>query len=157
MSIQNPTEEYGVFLHQEERVPELPDIEILTRWIEGILRQEGAFLQSVYYVFLDDEALLEINREHLQHDTYTDIITFPYANDPLEAEIYISAERVRANAVTYGVSFREELLRVMAHGLLHVCGWDDHSDPNAHLMRRREDACLVLMGLLPKGYSLSPA
>lgn len=156
MSDQTPALEYGVFLHQEERVPELPDIEILTKWIEQVLQQESTTLQSVYFVFVDDDAILDINREHLQHDTYTDIITFPYKRNPLEAEIYISSERVRANALTYGVSVKEELLRVMAHGLLHVCGWDDHSQKDANLMRRRENACLVLMDLLPKGYAFSP-
>lgn len=149
--------EYGVFLHQEERVPELPNPESITRWVEAILQQECRALQSVYYVFLDDEALLKINQEHLGHDTYTDIITFPFQDDPLEAEIYISVERVRSNAYTYSVPVLEELIRVMAHGILHVCGWDDHSDETASMMRRREDACLVLFGLIPKGYSVSPS
>ncbi len=149
--------ETGVFLHQEELVPELPGCTEIETWIRQIMRQESRHLHSVYYVFLSDEALLHINREFLQHDFYTDIITFPYAVNPVEAEIYISHERVRANAVQYNVSFKEELLRVMAHGILHLCDWDDHATGSAQLMRRREDACLVLLGVISDDYAVSPS
>lgn len=148
--------EYGVFMHQEGLVPELPDNDVLTNWIERIIGQESRTLGSVYYVFLDDAALLEINQTYLQHDTYTDIITFPYERNPVEAEIYISAERVRANAAAFGIPVLHEFMRVMAHGVLHVCGWDDDTQEQATLMRRREDACLVLFGLIPPDYRLVP-
>jgi rRNA maturation RNase YbeY len=143
-----------IVLHNEELMPELPDLQKLTRWIHRILCQESRKLRCVYYVFLDDESLLKINRDHLQHDTYTDIITFPYHDDPIEAEIYISADRVRANAAEFSVPVQEELLRVMAHGILHLCGWRDKTDALAQLMRKRENACLSL--ILPQS-AISPS
>jgi rRNA maturation RNase YbeY len=147
----------GIILHNEELMPELPGLDILTNWIHCILRQESRKLRGVYYVFLDDESLLKINREHLQHDTYTDILTFPYHEDPVEAEIYISADRIRANAKEYRVTVYEELLRVMAHGILHLCGWRDKTESQALLMRKRENACLTLMGISYSVTSLSPS
>lgn len=147
----------GIILHNEELMPELPKLDILTNWIHCILRQESRKLRGVYYVFLDDASLLKINREHLQHDTYTDIITFPFHDDPVEAEIYISADRIRANAKEYHVSVYEELLRVMAHGILHLCGWRDKTESEILLMRKRENACLTLMGISYPAISSSPS
>ena len=147
--------ESGIFFHQKELAPELPSLEDVSAWLELILRQESREIGAIYYVFVNDASLLEINQKYLQHDTLTDIITFPYQSDPVEAEIYISAERVRANAETYGVPIREEFLRVISHGVLHLCGWDDHSARNAQLMGRRENACLALFGIIPNGYFVS--
>ena len=149
-------EEQGIFFHQESTIPELPAEEALIGWIENILYQEGKRLQAIYYVFIPDSALLEINQTYLKHDTLTDIITFPYKSDPVEAEIYISAERVRANAAAFRVPVLQEFLRVIAHGVLHLCGWDDHTDHGKRLMRLRENACLALFGIQPDGYSISP-
>jgi len=149
-------EESGIFFHQDKLAPELALLDDVASWVESILRQESQRIGVIHYVFVTDSVLLEINQKYLQHDTFTDIITFPYRADPLEAEIYISAERVRANAETYGVSVREEFLRVIAHGALHLCGWDDHSDRDVRLIRRREDACLALLGIVPKDYPVSP-
>jgi rRNA maturation RNase YbeY len=151
------TTDRGIILHQEELMPELPDVQEITDWILRILDQEHRKLKCIFYVFLDDEALLKINREHLKHDTYTDIITFPYADEPLEAEIYLSADRIRANAAKYRVPVHEELLRVMAHGVLHLCGWNDKTATEQWLMRRREDACLSLMGISYSVSSFSPS
>jgi probable rRNA maturation factor len=137
----------GVVLHGEELVPELPDLEEINRWMRQISEQEGRLIGCLYFVFLNDADLLKINQDYLEHDTFTDIITFPYSRDPVEAEIYISEERVRANADQFGVSVREELLRVMAHGVLHVCGWDDKTAKDMGMMRQRENACLELIGV----------
>jgi rRNA maturation RNase YbeY len=151
------TTESGIFFHQDELAPELPVTSELTSWLEAVLSQEGQRLLAVYYVFVTDDVLLGINQQYLGHDTYTDIITFPYQQNPLEAEIYISVERVRANATAFQVSPREEFLRVIAHGLLHLCGWEDDSDRNKRLMRSREDACLARFGLIPEGYVIFPS
>ncbi|HLF64056.1 MAG TPA: rRNA maturation RNase YbeY [Saprospiraceae bacterium] len=145
--LKSPEIQTGVILHLQELVPELPDIKIITDWLVRILRQESRGLHCIFYVFLDDESLLKINREHLHHNTYTDTITFPYHDDPIEAEIYISVDRVRANAKEYGVPVYEELLRVMAHGVLHLCGWSDKTESQTLLMRKRENACLSFIGV----------
>ena len=146
----------GVVFHQAELMPELPDTQFITDWIIHILQQEARNLQCLFFVFLDDESLLNINKTHLQHDTLTDIITFPYSVDPIEAEIYISADRVRANAGIYQVSVQQELLRVIAHGVLHLSGWHDKSESESRLMRKREDSCLALAGFHNPVSSLSP-
>jgi rRNA maturation RNase YbeY len=139
------TVEHGIFLHHAEVLPKFPDDELIRRWILRVLRQECCQLQSLHIVFMDDESLLQINREHLNHDYYTDVITFPYQAKPVDAEIYISADRVFDNAQTYGVSSEEELLRVIVHGVLHSCGWTDDTEEARALMRLREDACLTLL------------
>ena len=148
-------QEPGVHLSNIHHFPELPIGEEFTNWIKAVLGQESRTLGSVSIVFLTDDELLELNREHLQHDTYTDIITFVYRDDPVDAEIYVSADRVRENAGEFGVSVFDECVRVIAHGLLHACGWTDHPESAASLMRNREDACLVLYGVTPKHYVLS--
>ena len=152
----NLPEEKGIFFHQEELAPELPSLESIVSWIHTILRQECRDLQSLYYVFVTDAVLLEINQKYLQHDTLTDIITFPYQTDPAEAEIYISVDRVRSNAHNFRVPVRDEFLRVIAHGVLHLCGWDDHTDHGMRLMRLREDACMAQIGIIPEAYPVSP-
>lgn len=91
--------------------------------------------------------MLEINMAHLQHDTYTDIITFDLREnpiDPIEGEIYISIERVAENAITAGVDFENEFIRVVSHGLLHLLGYKDKTDAQAKEMRQEEEACLSL-------------
>ena len=116
----------------------LPDTRRLRRWLSAVLEAEGVAEARVDYIFCTDEYLLEINRTYLDHDTYTDIITFPLGESPLAAEIYISLERVRDNAARLGVTEERELLRVMVHGLLHLCGYDDHTPAGKRRMRRRE-------------------
>lgn len=116
----------------------LPDTRRLRRWLAALLEAEGLGEAHVDYIFCRDEYLLAINREHLGHDTYTDIITFPISESPRVAEIYISVDRVRENAERRGQPFERELLRVMAHGLLHLAGHDDHSPAGRRRMRRRE-------------------
>jgi rRNA maturation RNase YbeY len=109
-------------------------------WIQQIILSEHKSEGEINYIFCDDEFLLEINRKYLNHDYYTDIISFDYsvANE-LHGDIFISIERVADNALTYNVSFQHELLRVMAHGILHYCGYKDKSDDESRLMRDKED------------------
>jgi probable rRNA maturation factor len=113
----------------------------LKSYIEGILKKEGKKLESINYIFCSDEYLLDINRRFLEHDYYTDIITFNLSDkgQPVNAEIYISADRVKDNAARLGVSFTEEILRVMFHGVLHLCGYKDKSKMQQQEMRAKED------------------
>ena len=109
-------------------------------WIRRIIESENRKLEEISYIFCDDEYLLEINQKYLDHDTYTDIISFDNSvGNILAGDIFISTERVEENAREYGVDFQEELRRVMAHGILHFCGYKDKSDEESILMRQKEE------------------
>jgi len=108
-------------------------------WIENVITSEGKSLEEISYIFCDDEYLLKINMDYLDHDTYTDIITFDYSvGKILQGEIYISTERVRDNAETFNVKFEDELRRVLSHGVLHLSGYKDKTEEEAALMRSKE-------------------
>jgi probable rRNA maturation factor len=97
-------------------------------------------IKELVYVLVDDEKLLEINKQVLKHDYYTDIITFDYSDGKkLEGEIYISIDRVKENALSFGAEFHVELLRVICHGVLHMVGYRDKSKPEKEMMRQKED------------------
>ena len=117
----------------------------LKTFLKALFKKEGQGLQSLQYVFCSDAYLLEVNQQFLQHDTYTDIITFELSEVPDETagEIYISIDRVRENAGKFGVSEELELHRVIFHGALHLCGYKDKSKKEATLMRQKEDECLA--------------
>jgi probable rRNA maturation factor len=116
----------------------------LKLFISKIFKQEQCKLQSLTYIFCSDEYLLQINKASLQHDYYTDIITFDLSDSPhqITGEIYISTDRVRDNAATLGVSIKEELHRVIFHGALHLCGYKDKTPKYAKEMRAAEDKFL---------------
>lgn len=115
------------------------------RWLAALAKQEGFSIGDINYIFCDDDYLLKINLEYLNHDTLTDIITFDYVEDGfLNGDIYISIERVRENAVIFSVPFEQELLRVLSHGVLHLCGYKDKTDTDAALMRKKEDSAIQL-------------
>ncbi|MBX5439352.1 MAG: rRNA maturation RNase YbeY [Thermoflavifilum sp.] len=116
-----------------------------------LFQQEQQRFSRLLYVFCSDAYLLALNQQYLQHDTYTDILTFDLTTPPqlLEGEIYISILRVKENARKFGVPFPEELARVMFHGALHLCGYDDQDEKSRQLMRAKEEAYLAyLRGLL---------
>lgn len=110
-------------------------------FVETLFRKEKKKLAVINYVFCSDKYLLEINRSFLHHDYYTDIITFGLSapDEPVEAEIYISIDRVKDNARQLGISFREEMLRVIFHGALHLCGYRDKKKGEIEMMRKKED------------------
>lgn len=109
------------------------------QWVKAIAEAEGFRVGDLNYIFCDDDYLLELNLKYLSHDTLTDIITFDYVEDGvLHGDIYISVERVRENAGIFKVEFAQELLRVLAHGVLHLCGYKDKSDEEAKVMREKE-------------------
>jgi probable rRNA maturation factor len=126
---------------------ELPDTEGVIAWIHRIAEGEGKRIGAVSYIFCDDDYLLDLNVEYLDHDTLTDIITFPYSKSPIEGDIFISIDRVRENAKEFGVAFEQELRRVIIHGVLHLCGYGDKSEAEAAEMRRKEDAALALYAI----------
>lgn len=112
-------------------------------WLLDIAAQSKIEIGQLEYVFCSDERLLEINNTYLQHDYYTDIITFPLQEDPLEATIFISVERVQENCRLYNSNFDDELHRVVAHGLLHLIGHTDKTDAEKSAMRKKEEECLA--------------
>ena len=113
---------------------------VLKPWIENVLKQHKKKLNSLTYIFCSDDYLLEINQGFLQHDFYTDIITFDYSTKTeVESEIYISVDRVKENASVLKVPFEQELHRVMVHGVLHLCGMKDKAKAQQADMRAEED------------------
>lgn len=124
---------------------ELSDESAYKEWVERVLLSEEKQGGEINYIFCDDEYLLEINQQYLKHDTYTDIISFDYSmGDELSGDIFISVERVRENAVEFGMPFEAELLRVMAHGILHYAGYKDKTNSDAALMRAKEEEKIVM-------------
>ncbi|MES2003735.1 MAG: rRNA maturation RNase YbeY [Bacteroidota bacterium] len=115
-------------------------------FVATIFKKEKRALASITYVFCSDAFLLQMNRDFLQHDYYTDIITFGLSEkgEPVEAEVYISLDRVRDNAKTLGTAFKAEALRVIFHGALHLCGYKDKKKSEILLMRQKEDHYLRL-------------
>lgn len=129
------------------------DTEIITRelektkeWINDFVISYGKEVGELYYSFCSDEYLYQMNIELLNHDFYTDIITFPLneCKTILSAEFHISVDRIKENAVTFDRSFEDELHRVMAHGVLHLIGFDDLTEEDEKEMRKQEDFCLSL-------------
>ncbi|MDL2296975.1 rRNA maturation RNase YbeY [Bacteroidales bacterium OttesenSCG-928-C03] len=109
-------------------------------WIKSIAQHKGKKVGDINYIFCADDYLLKINKQYLDHDTYTDIITFDYSeDDTIHGDIFISIERVGENAEMFSVTFFEELLRVMAHGILHLCGYKDKLEQDEKKMREQED------------------
>lgn len=117
-------------------------------WLKEIAKEEGYSIGELNYIFCTDEYLLKINQDYLEHDTYTDIITFDLSEKAkdISGEIYISLERVEENAKKFKISAENELHRVMVHGLLHLIGYQDKSPEEKAGMREKEDACLEMRG-----------
>ncbi len=122
-----------------------PSKTILKKWLEKIAAKEKRKINSLAYNFVSDEELWKMNKQFLNHNTYTDIITFDYSEEgKLSGEIYISVDRVKENAEKHKVTTQEELLRVMAHGLLHLCGYKDKSPIQQKEMRAAEERALKM-------------
>jgi probable rRNA maturation factor len=118
------------------------DIDI-SKWIGDVIEAEGYAEGDISYVFCDDEFLLTINKEFLDHDTLTDIISFDYSlGKQIHGEIYISIERVTENAISFDSEFNDELHRVIIHGILHYCGYKDKTETTAKVMRLKEEEAL---------------
>lgn len=111
-----------------------------TEWLGELINQEGKKLGTINYIFLSDEGLLKVNKDFLNHDYYTDVITFDYVKGKtISADIYVSLPRISENAMTLSKDFTSELNRVLAHGILHLCGYKDKTNEEQTEMRNKED------------------
>jgi len=128
-------------------MPDFLDTIRIQHWIANVIRQHQKQVGDIVFVFCSDDKLLNINKEHLAHDYYTDIITFNLSDQPavIRAEIYISLDRVGENAFMFGQTFEDELHRVLIHGILHLVGYQDNTEEERLIMRVKEDECLSLL------------
>ncbi|WP_026913649.1 rRNA maturation RNase YbeY [Christiangramia portivictoriae] len=118
----------------------LKNEDLFQNWLFRLAESENKNIGEINYIFCDDDYLLEINKQYLDHDTFTDIISFDSTvGNSLSGDIFISTERVQENAADFNVNFTEELKRVVAHGILHLCGYKDKTESESELMRRKED------------------
>ena len=120
----------------------------MRQFLFSVFKQEFVDFNSVSFVFCKDDYLHSLNQKYLQHDTYTDILTFTLSDEqePVHSEIYISVDRIDENSKAFGVENHIELLRVMVHGILHLCGYSDHTPKEKKLMREKEDFYLSSYG-----------
>ena len=130
----------------------LPERQRFRRWIHRILLSNNRRVYALNYIFCSDAFMQEMNRDYLGHDFCTDVLSFDhsdlYANGKISGDIYISIDTVVWNAQVYASSFEEELLRVMAHGLLHLLGFDDFDDEVSKVMRQQEDCAIALFNVV---------
>jgi len=137
----------GIYFHYQDIDFKLPHPRLTARWLELVARKEKSSFQCLEYIFCSDEFLLNINQEYLEHDDFTDVITFNYGDSTsknIEGEVYLSVSRVTENAAKFKTDFDTELHRVMVHGALHLFGYSDKSASQKALMRRKEEAYLSL-------------
>ena len=124
---------------------ELPNETEVSDWLSKVILSENKTEGEINYIFCDDEYLLQINQQYLNHDTLTDVISFDYSlGNELSGDIFISIERVEDNAKDYKVPFAEELNRVMLHGILHYCGFKDKTEADEQFMRNKEEEKLKM-------------
>ena len=129
--------------HFLDRNPTLANRKVLKLFIEQLFIKEKTGLESLSYIFCSDEYLLQVNKDFLKHDFYTDVITFDLSSTKeTVGEVYISIDRVKENAQTMGISFKNELHRVIFHGALHLCGYKDKTKADEASMRSKEDKYL---------------
>ena len=125
----------------------------ISAWIKAVAATYGKRVGDIGYIFCNDEKILEVNRQYLQHDYYTDIITFDYSDDALltgrkdtiSGDLFISLDTVRTNAEQQGTTYDEELHRVIIHGILHLCGINDKGPGEREIMEREENKALALL------------
>ena len=127
------------------RMPAIARREV-TRWVRAVAATYGKTVGDVAYIFCDDEKILEVNRQYLQHDYYTDIITFDYPEaNRIGGDLFISVDTVRTNAEGLGKDYSDELHRVIIHGILHLCGINDKGPGERQVMEAAEDRALALL------------
>ena len=116
-------------------------------WVKAVAASYGKKVGEIAYIFVDDEEILRVNREYLQHDYYTDIITFDYTEgNTISGDLFISLDTVRTNAEQFDKPYEEELHRVIIHGILHLCGINDKGPGEREIMEAAEDKALALLG-----------
>jgi probable rRNA maturation factor len=118
------------------------------KWLTSEIENLGCVVGNINYIFCSDDYLLEMNRKHLDHDYYTDIITFNYCEDKvISGDMYISVDRIKENSVLLGTG-DSEIYRVIIHGVLHLCGFEDDTDDETEIMRQKEDEALLRLDLI---------
>ncbi|MFK7899482.1 MAG: rRNA maturation RNase YbeY [Cyclobacteriaceae bacterium] len=124
----------------------LDKIALKEKWLHTVAKKEDYYIKSLSFSFLSDDGLLAINKQFLQHDYYTDIITFDQGTTDtlVVGDIFISIDRIKDNAKEFNTSFEHELIRVMSHGLFHLCGYGDKTEEEASLMREKEESAIDL-------------
>ncbi|MDE7378066.1 MAG: rRNA maturation RNase YbeY [Paraprevotella sp.] len=128
----------------------MPDIKRRenTAWVKSVASAHGKKVGEIAYIFVDDEKILEVNRQYLQHDYYTDIITFDYTDgDIISGDLFVSLDTVRTNAEQMGVPYQQELRRVIIHGILHLCGINDKGPGERAVMEEEENRALAMLGI----------
>jgi rRNA maturation RNase YbeY len=111
-----------------------------SKWLSAVILSENKKEGEINYIFCDDNYLLDINQQYLDHDTLTDIISFDYSvGNEINGDVFISVERVKENASDYNVTFHEEIQRVLVHGILHYCGYKDKTESDERIMRSKEE------------------
>ena len=118
----------------------------ISAWVKNVAQSLGKKVGEIAYIFCDDEKILEVNREYLQHDYYTDIITFDYTEeDTISGDLFISLDTVRSNSEQLGVTYEQELRRVIIHGILHLCGINDKAPGEREIMEQHENKALAML------------
>lgn len=121
----------------------------ISAWVKSVAQSLGKKVGDVAYIFCNDEKILEVNREYLQHDYYTDIITFDYTEENvISGDLFISLDTVLSNSEQLGVSYEQELRRVIIHGILHLCGIDDKGPGEREIMEEHENRALAMLASL---------
>ena len=121
----------------------------ISAWVKSVAQSLGKKVGDVAYIFCNDEKILEVNREYLQHDYYTDIITFDYTEENvISGDLFISLDTVLSNSEQLGVSYDQELRRVIIHGILHLCGIDDKGPGEREIMEEHENRALAMLASL---------
>jgi rRNA maturation RNase YbeY len=133
------------WLTQEAPMPAL-DFDLIARWIDAVARLHNRIVGNLSYIFCNDERILEVNRQYLNHDYFTDIITFDYCRGRLlRGDLFISLDTVASNAVAQGATYADELNRVIIHGVLHLCGINDKGPGEREIMEANENEALDLL------------
>lgn len=132
------------YFAEDVKMPAIKKIET-TDWIRRVASEYGKKCGDIAYIFCSDEKILEVNKAYLQHDYYTDVITFDYTEgDKIGGDIFISVDTVRSNAEQFGTDYDEELHRIIIHGVLHLCGINDKGPGEREIMTRHENEALKL-------------
>lgn len=137
------------WLAENVEIPSALRLPLVERWLEAVATAHGKLAGTLTYIFTSDEGILAVNREFLQHDYYTDIITFDYSKRSMvNGDIYISLDTVASNAALFGTDPVQELHRVVVHGMLHLCGINDKGPGEREVMERHENEALALLPTL---------
>lgn len=130
---------------EDTKLPKIQKRKI-SQWIKSVVKKHNYKVGDISYIFCSDEVILRVNREYLQHDYYTDIITFDYTEgNRISGDLFISLDTVKTNAEKFGTPYKEELHRVIIHGILHLCGIDDKGPGEREVMEQNENDALEML------------